>query len=62
MVKDGPAHIDITRSVIESDKKEMVILATSAIEDKDDSIQTFLDMVDRTEEQGAYDHHCALLY
>lgn len=55
MVKDGPAHIDITRSVIESDKKEMVILATSAIEDKDDSIQTFLDMVDRTEEQGAYD-------
>lgn len=55
MVKDGPAHIDITRSVIESDKKEMVILATSAIEDKDDSIQTFLDMVDKTEEQGAYD-------
>lgn len=55
MVKDGPAHIDITRSIIESDKKEMVILATSAIEDKDDSIQTFLDMVDRTEEQGAYD-------
>lgn len=55
MVKNGPTHIDITRSVIESDKKEMVILATSAIEDKDDSIQTFLDMVDGTEDQGAYD-------
>jgi hypothetical protein len=55
MVIDGPAHIDITRSVIESDKKEMIILATSAIEDKDDSIQTFLDMVDRNEAEGAYD-------
>lgn len=55
MVKDGPAHIDITRSVIESDKKEMVIMATSAEADKIESIQTFLDMVDRTEEQSAYD-------
>lgn len=55
MVKDGPAHIDITRSVIESDKKEIVIMATSAETDKIESIQTFLDMVDRTEEQGAYD-------
>lgn len=55
MVENGPAHVDITRGIIESDKKEIIILATSAIEDKDDSIQDFLDMVDNGDDQGAYD-------
>jgi len=55
MVENGPAHVDITRGIIESDKKEIIILATSAIEDKDDSIQDFLDMVDKGDDQGAYD-------
>lgn len=55
MLEDGQAHCDITQRVIESDEKEMVIFATSAIEDKDDSIQKFLDMVDENDPQGAYD-------
>lgn len=55
MVETGPSHVDITRGVIESEKKEIIILATSAIEDKDDSIQDFLEMVDDSDEQGIYD-------
>ena len=55
MIEDGLSHFDITRGVIESEKKEIVILVTSAIEDKDDSIQDFLKIVDDAEEQGVYD-------
>lgn len=55
MVENGQAHRDITKEVITSGKKEIVVLATSAIEDKDDSIQDYLDIVDESEPNGAYD-------
>lgn len=55
MIKEGPSHIDITRGVIESDKKEMVIFATNATADADVSIQTFLDMVDKCDDESVYD-------
>ncbi|MBP8641208.1 MAG: dynamin family protein [Oscillospiraceae bacterium] len=49
-VEDGPAHIDITSSVINSPNKEIVVFTTSAIEDKDDSIINFLEVIDRSAE------------
>lgn len=55
MGDDGVAHSEITKSVIQSDKKEIVIFTTNATEDKDDSIQDFLDMIDACGSQGAYD-------
>lgn len=55
MVDDGKAHCEITKKVVQSSKKEIVVFATNASEDKDDSIQDFLDMVDEAGSQGAYD-------
>lgn len=55
MANDGVAHCDITKKVVQSSKKEIVVFATNASEDKDDSIQDFLDMVDESGSQGAYD-------
>lgn len=55
MANDGIAHCDITKKVVQSSKKEIVVFATNASEDKDDSIQDFLDMVDESGSQGAYD-------
>lgn len=55
MANDGVPHCDITKKVVQSSKKEIVVFATNASEDKDDSIQDFLDMVDESGSQGAYD-------
>lgn len=55
MAADGKAHCEITKKVIQSSKKEIVVFATNASEDKDDSIQDFFDMVDAADSQGAYD-------
>lgn len=55
MVDEGKSHCEITKKVVQSSKKEIVVFATNASEDKDDSIQDFLDMVDEAGSQGAYD-------
>ncbi len=44
---NGKTHSEITESVVVSDKKEMIVFVTNAIEDKDDSIQDFLNVVDK---------------
>ena len=54
--REGKSHVEITKAVIQSPSKEMIVFATSAIEDKDDSIQDFLDIVDNSGlSAGAYD-------
>lgn len=54
-VESGKAHYEITKELIQSSKKEVVVFCTNASEDKQESIQTFLDMVDDTDSNGAYD-------
>lgn len=47
-IDNGPAHIDITSEIVGSPNKEMVVFTSSAIEDKDDSIKEFLQIIDET--------------
>ena len=48
-------HFEIAKRVIESGKKEMVIFAANATEDRNESIGKFLKMIDATDPHKAYD-------
>ena len=54
-IKGETNHFEIAKRVIESGKKEMVIFAVNATEDRNESIGKFLKMVDATDPHKAYD-------
>lgn len=49
------SHVAITEEVLSSESKEIVVMATNAKEDKNKSIQEFLDMVDKHSSGTSYD-------